>query len=404
MIVFLPRLFRRFHEREPAWIGSDELQHRFPAGDPVMLLDVRIRLRVSSLKGSPCQKPARPSRAASMGSIPAGSTTKSIRIHRTADGSPSHRSGRHRRGSQQTVGIDPRRPVERISHWPRDIGSRGQHPRTHRADYCELIGGGPRHQESFMGTTNALIEGELITLFQQVSIGAELGFFGQPVESLPNLRNRHPLQFVGRNYPDQDIHAIFRRDASLGEFSRYLSGFGLKNDPAHDTSFRVGAGLPAITSPHTWKSVGQVGVIVSSRSTGASSTFRMIRSRSFGFARSVRRGRPEVVALYVSRASARHRTACMRLRLQTTIVQWPGGRVRHGKASERSGNRMRALLGNGNWRTRLPPVHPGAVLRHDFLNRRNPCWRRRCDCRDGTASCAALRHERQVLAEHTEGL
>jgi hypothetical protein len=28
---------------------------------------------------------------------------------------------------------------------------------------------------------------------------------------------------------------------------------------------------------------------------------------------------------------------------------------------------MRALLGNGNWRTRLPPVHPGAVLRHDFF-------------------------------------
>ena len=41
MITFLPRLFRRFRAREPAWIGSDELQRRLAAGDQVMLLDVR---------------------------------------------------------------------------------------------------------------------------------------------------------------------------------------------------------------------------------------------------------------------------------------------------------------------------------------------------------------------------
>ena len=41
MIAFLPRLFRRFRAREPAWIEADELQRRLAAGDQVMLLDVR---------------------------------------------------------------------------------------------------------------------------------------------------------------------------------------------------------------------------------------------------------------------------------------------------------------------------------------------------------------------------
>jgi rhodanese-related sulfurtransferase len=37
----VPRLFRRFRARAPAWIESDELQRRLAAGDKVMLLDVR---------------------------------------------------------------------------------------------------------------------------------------------------------------------------------------------------------------------------------------------------------------------------------------------------------------------------------------------------------------------------
>jgi uncharacterized membrane protein YdjX (TVP38/TMEM64 family)/rhodanese-related sulfurtransferase len=41
MIAFLPRLFRRFRAKEPAWIEADELQRRLSAGDQVMLLDVR---------------------------------------------------------------------------------------------------------------------------------------------------------------------------------------------------------------------------------------------------------------------------------------------------------------------------------------------------------------------------
>jgi hypothetical protein len=41
VIAFLPRLFSRFLPQEPRWIGSDELQRRLAAGDPVMLLDVR---------------------------------------------------------------------------------------------------------------------------------------------------------------------------------------------------------------------------------------------------------------------------------------------------------------------------------------------------------------------------
>ncbi len=41
MIAFLPRLFRRFRAKEPAWIESDELQRRLTTGERVMLLDVR---------------------------------------------------------------------------------------------------------------------------------------------------------------------------------------------------------------------------------------------------------------------------------------------------------------------------------------------------------------------------
>jgi uncharacterized membrane protein YdjX (TVP38/TMEM64 family)/rhodanese-related sulfurtransferase len=41
MITFLPRLFRRFRTKDPAWIEADELQRRLTAGDQVMLLDVR---------------------------------------------------------------------------------------------------------------------------------------------------------------------------------------------------------------------------------------------------------------------------------------------------------------------------------------------------------------------------
>jgi uncharacterized membrane protein YdjX (TVP38/TMEM64 family)/rhodanese-related sulfurtransferase len=41
VIAFLPRLFRRLGGKEPAWIGSDELQHRLSTGASIMLLDVR---------------------------------------------------------------------------------------------------------------------------------------------------------------------------------------------------------------------------------------------------------------------------------------------------------------------------------------------------------------------------
>jgi uncharacterized membrane protein YdjX (TVP38/TMEM64 family)/rhodanese-related sulfurtransferase len=41
MVAFLPRLFRRFRTQQPAWIESEELQHRLSTGAPIMLLDVR---------------------------------------------------------------------------------------------------------------------------------------------------------------------------------------------------------------------------------------------------------------------------------------------------------------------------------------------------------------------------
>jgi uncharacterized membrane protein YdjX (TVP38/TMEM64 family)/rhodanese-related sulfurtransferase len=41
MVIFLPRLFRRFRAKEPTWIESDELQRRLTAGERVVLLDVR---------------------------------------------------------------------------------------------------------------------------------------------------------------------------------------------------------------------------------------------------------------------------------------------------------------------------------------------------------------------------
>jgi rhodanese-related sulfurtransferase len=40
-MTLLPRLFRRFPAKQPAWIGPNELQCRLAAGDQVMLLDVR---------------------------------------------------------------------------------------------------------------------------------------------------------------------------------------------------------------------------------------------------------------------------------------------------------------------------------------------------------------------------
>lgn len=41
MIVFAPRLFRRFRAKEPAWIEAAELQRRLAAGDPLVIVDVR---------------------------------------------------------------------------------------------------------------------------------------------------------------------------------------------------------------------------------------------------------------------------------------------------------------------------------------------------------------------------
>ena len=41
MIAFVPRLFRRFRAKEPAWIETAELQQRLSAGAPVVIIDVR---------------------------------------------------------------------------------------------------------------------------------------------------------------------------------------------------------------------------------------------------------------------------------------------------------------------------------------------------------------------------
>ncbi len=41
MVAFLPRLFRRFRPKRPAWIEADELQRRLTAGERITLLDVR---------------------------------------------------------------------------------------------------------------------------------------------------------------------------------------------------------------------------------------------------------------------------------------------------------------------------------------------------------------------------
>jgi rhodanese-related sulfurtransferase len=41
MIAFVPRLFRRFRAKEPAWIETAELQQRLSTGAPVVIIDVR---------------------------------------------------------------------------------------------------------------------------------------------------------------------------------------------------------------------------------------------------------------------------------------------------------------------------------------------------------------------------
>ncbi|HEX2942893.1 MAG TPA: sterol desaturase family protein [Rhodopila sp.] len=41
MIAFLPRLFRRFSAKEPAWIDTAELQQRLSSAAPVVIVDVR---------------------------------------------------------------------------------------------------------------------------------------------------------------------------------------------------------------------------------------------------------------------------------------------------------------------------------------------------------------------------
>ena len=41
MIAFLPRLFRRFRKKEPAWIETSELQRRLGTGAPLLIVDVR---------------------------------------------------------------------------------------------------------------------------------------------------------------------------------------------------------------------------------------------------------------------------------------------------------------------------------------------------------------------------
>ncbi len=41
MIVFMPRLFRRFRAKAPAWIEPAELQRRLAAGEAIVIVDVR---------------------------------------------------------------------------------------------------------------------------------------------------------------------------------------------------------------------------------------------------------------------------------------------------------------------------------------------------------------------------
>jgi uncharacterized membrane protein YdjX (TVP38/TMEM64 family)/rhodanese-related sulfurtransferase len=41
IIAFVPRLFRRFRAKEPAWIETADLQRRLAAGDAIVIVDVR---------------------------------------------------------------------------------------------------------------------------------------------------------------------------------------------------------------------------------------------------------------------------------------------------------------------------------------------------------------------------
>jgi rhodanese-related sulfurtransferase len=41
MIAFVPRLFRRFRTKEPAWMETEELERRLAAGPPLVIVDVR---------------------------------------------------------------------------------------------------------------------------------------------------------------------------------------------------------------------------------------------------------------------------------------------------------------------------------------------------------------------------
>jgi sterol desaturase/sphingolipid hydroxylase (fatty acid hydroxylase superfamily)/uncharacterized membrane protein YdjX (TVP38/TMEM64 family)/rhodanese-related sulfurtransferase len=51
MIAFLPRLFRRFRAKEPAWIETTELQDRLSTGAPVVIVDVRQPEEFTSAPG-----------------------------------------------------------------------------------------------------------------------------------------------------------------------------------------------------------------------------------------------------------------------------------------------------------------------------------------------------------------
>jgi uncharacterized membrane protein YdjX (TVP38/TMEM64 family) len=58
MIAFLPRLFRRFRVKEPAWIGTADLQRRLAAGDSVILVDVREPEEFAAPPGHFCRAPS----------------------------------------------------------------------------------------------------------------------------------------------------------------------------------------------------------------------------------------------------------------------------------------------------------------------------------------------------------
>jgi hypothetical protein len=64
----------------------------------------------------------------------------------------------------------------------------------------------------------------------QVGVGVELRFLGQPVETPSGLCNRGHRELTVRSHLDQYMHPGMRRNAAAGEFGRDLASFGVEND------------------------------------------------------------------------------------------------------------------------------------------------------------------------------